>query len=825
MPETILRQDLPAFINRAFLNYAMSVITDRALADNRDGLKPVHRRIIQSMYHLGLSPNARYMKSARTVGDVMGKTHPHGDSSIYGAMVTLAQNFNMRYPLIDGQGNWGSVDGDPAAAMRYTESRLSRYGYLMVEEMNKDTFDTRDNFDSTMKEAVYLPTLFANNICNGATEGIAVGMASKMVPHNLTEVYNAFIASIDVLIAKQDITTKLLLTHIKGPDLPLGGQIIGTKGIYDYFETGRGKIVIRSKYEMVEKKSGTEIVITEIPFKVNKQVLVDRINDLTDTHLKEVKEAEDESDKKGMSIVIRLKKNVNTNTVIQKLCKYTDFEVNYSINNNLLFNGQPFVANMPYMVTHFIRHAQEVVFRKETHKLNKMVDRVNYLNIILWGIANSETIVPIVKSSDSTDDLLEALKEIAPDITSEQAKIIGDIRTRQYSAGNVQKYTEELNTLLTQIEVSQATLADEALLLEEVKKEFVLIKDKYGDKRRTEIIFDEKSEITVEDLLDDEELIMTYTTDHLIKTSPESDFRATRRGAKGVSSGVNDEESLKYMISISNKDTLMFFTSKGRCHTLKAFNIPKMSRTSKGRSIHNFLTLEEDEVILNIINVNTKQKDHQEKCLVFVTRQGVIKKLDIDKLSSVRNVTKVITFKEDDMLINASLTNPSQEFVICTAYGIASRFDLSSVRASGRGAAGVTGIKFKIADDYVVDATPVEANHKMLTITETGYGKLSEFNVVRKCNRGSKGAVCHKVENSKLVAMISVEDIENDTTINEIIMATQAGQMIRIDANQIRECGRNAKGVKLVNLQEGDSIVAVSLKQSEVELNDEQSND
>ena len=813
MAEKIIKQELPVFMNRAFLNYAMSVITDRALADVVDGLKPIHRRVLYAMSVLSLWHNKEPQKSAKTVGLTISDFSPHGDSSAYGGLVTLAQTFSMRYPLIHGVGNFGNVDGEPAAAYRYTNCRLSPFGTLMLENIAKEACDMKDNFDSTRQEPVFLPTLFANVLCNGATEGIAVGMASKMVPHNLTEVYNALIACIDKQIKQEPIDTAFLMHYIKGPDFPLGGCVIGNKGIYDYFSTGRGKIIVRCKYEIEAKKDYESIVITEIPHKVNKLKMVERMESLLATQLKEVREVIDETDRSGIRIVIKLKKGVNTQTVIQKLCKYTDFQTSISVNNNLLFNGQPKVASMTEIVETFIEHAKRVVARKIVFDLNKIIDRLNYLNIMLWAISNSDELIPIIKASQSTDDLLDAIKAYAPDITPEQAKIVGGVRIRQLSAGNVSKFNEEVQMLTQQAEAYQAILSDEILLAKEVQKEFLSIKEKFGDNRRTEIMAAEK-EIDIEDLMDEEEYILMYTTDHLIKTMSENEFRSTKRGAKGVSSGLNEDDTLKYMLSISNKDTLMFFTSSGRCHTLKAYTLPKMSRTSKGRSINNFLNLEENEIVLNIINVKSNETP-RDKYLTFVTRNGLIKKLALTQLSSVRSVTKVMSFREDDILISVNLADEEQDFVICTANGIANRFSLSDVRPTGRTGLGVTGIKFKNEEDHVVDATPVEQNHKMFTITEKGYGKLSDFNSIKKARRGSKGVICQNTSTGKLVSMLSVGEREN--SINELIIATENGQMIRIPTEEIKESGRSAKGVKLANLESDDIIRAVSLKQSEAQ--------
>lgn len=810
MESKVIATTFNQFIGETFLNYAMSVITDRALGDARDGLKPVHRRILQTMSEAKLWHTANYRKSARTVGTTMGLYHPHGDSSIYGGLVTLAQDFSMRYPLIDGHGNFGDLDYNPAAAMRYTEARLSIYGELMVENMGYNTCDYTKNFDETADEAVFLPTLFPNVIVNGATEGIAVGMASHMISHNLTETYNALIACIDAQMENKDISAEFLLKYMQGPDLPLGGKIVGRKGIFDYFSTGKGKLTIRSTYDTTTTKKETIITVSQLPYKVNKEKLVERIDELKDTKIKDIKTVEDNTDLKRIKIDIFLKRDANVKTVINKLCKYSDFEIAYTVNNNLLFDKQPIVASMPQVVNYFIEHAYRVVARKLTYQLDKLLRKRLHHETLLWVIENSETILPIVRESQSAESLYDVLSAYLEDVTKEQATIIEEVKMRQLSIASYEKYQRELLVINNEIERLEAILNDHTLLAKTTRDIFVEMRDKYGDSRRTEILPDEKC-IDVEELIDEEDLIITYTTDNLIKSMLASDFRTTKRGAKGVGSGLNEDDSLLYLLSVSNKDSLFFFTSLGKCHIVKAYEVPKFGRTSKGRSIYNLLELQENERVVNVINM---EKQNDKDCLVFATQKGIVKKLMISQLSSVRSTTKVITFKDDDELVSVNLANANQDFIMCTAQGYALKFNLEQVRATGRSSSGCTGIRFKNEKDCVVSAIPGSEEHKLLTITESGYGKITEFNALRLASRGGKGVICQNTNAGLLSCVLSVS--KDITKLNEVIMATQNGQMICIHTDQIRKCGRNAKGVKLANVQSKDRIISASIKQSEV---------
>ena len=825
--ERVTRVPLADIFAPNFLEYALSVVKDRALPDVRDGLKPVHRRILYSLEELGITPEKGYKKSARTVGDVLGKYHPHGDTSVYEAMVILAQEFSTRYMLVDGHGNFGSVDGDGAAAMRYTEAKLSKIGNEALKDIHKNTVDFMPNYDGEEQEPTVLPTLLPLLLMNGSF-GIAVGLATKIPSHNLSDIYRACYYIIDKMMAGEEPDEEEVIKLIKAPDFPTGGTIIGLQGVKEGYRTGRGKFALRSKYRIEENG---DIVIYEIPYKVNKADMIYDIKTRSNKYktkkgvekepdFPQIKEIRDESDKEGMRIVIELKKDANSTILINNLIKNSDFQVNFNMNLLALVDKEPKQLRLYEMIEHFLAHASSVIIRRSEFILEKDNARLNIINGILKlyepdpeneDFEIFDRVIDIIRTADSP---VQSMIEYG--FNEAQANYIIDMKLRSLTKVSKEKLMTDKEQLEAEVKKLNDILNDDNCLLLELKSNFEELEHKYSDERRTDIVLNEDS-IEDEDLIEDETLIVTYTTDGIIKAVEEKEYKSQKRGGKGVkATNTKDDESIRFMFTSNSKDDLLFFTTEGRCHILKAYSLGKSSKTAKGKSINNYLNLNLGEKIVSMINANLKDKENN---LLFVTKQGYIKKLALENLSKRFNVTKVISFKnEDDTLVQALLVK-DENVVLATSNGYSLRLDSTKIKAQGRGASGVIGIKLSNGSE-VIDMNIIKDNDVVLTVTEKGLAKktkATEWNVI---GRGGKGVKAHNLtgKTGNLVAILTAD--EDD----ELFIATSQGQITRINTNSIRVCSRSSVGVKAINLSDGDSVVSVSINKAseEVEENKEQ---
>jgi len=814
MSETKIKSNFAEKLGQGYLNYAMSVIVDRALPDVRDGLKPVHRRILFGMDELGLHYNKAHKKSARLVGDVLGKTHPHGDQSVYEAMVKLAQDFSMRYPLVDGQGNFGSIDGDGAAAMRYTETRLSKIGQVMLKDLYKNTVDFKPNFDESLTEPTVLPSLLPNLLLNG-TSGIAVGMATNMAPHNLTEIYSALDYIIECVLANKNYTVTDLLKYIKGPDFPTGGTIIKKKGIEDAYTTGKGKIVVRSKYRIEEKKGKQRIIITEIPFKVNKARLVEKIDSLTKTKKdkkgKTIKEAtittiseiRDESDKDGLRIVIEFKKNTNIQLSLNKLFKFTQLQDAFNINAVALVNGEPKNLNLKELLDNFLSHSANVILRRTQFDLDKAEKRNHIIEGIIKSLENIDEVIKIIKKAESRTDAINNLNNDY-ELSLEQAKAVVEMKLSSLTSQSVEKLTNEKKELEKNISKWNSILNDQLVLLKTMQSEFKEIKTIFGDDRRTQFEFSVNSDFNEIDLVKDEKLIVTLTDNNEIKSVEVNTYKTQHRGGRGVKSIKNDgNKIIKSLLTVNAKDDLLFFTSTGRCHTIKAYKIDKSSRIAKSKSIRNYLNLGTDEKVINMLSTNLQSTTSD---LLLATKNGLIKKISLSKLSTRMSTTKVITFIDDDELVSSKIIESDTEAIIITSAGKGIRIETNKIRAAGRLARGVIAIKLKNKKDYVVDMVIVDNDATLFTICKQGVGKQTPFNKYSIKNRGGLGITCHTIS-EKTGVVVSALAIKID---DDLIIATKQGLMIKVKAKDISTQGRTAKGVKIIELEKGDDVVAIS---------------
>lgn len=803
---------------KQYIDYAMDVICDRALADVRDGLKPVHRRILYGLLGLGLLPSKSYRKSARVVGEVLGKYHPHGDSSVYDALIILAQEFATRYPLVDVHGNVGSIDGDSAAAMRYTEARLAPCGYLMLQDINKDIIDFKDNYDGHEKEPVVLGSLFPNLLANGSF-GIAVGMASNIPSHNLHDIYSACYYIIDKTMKDEEPDIEEVIRRIKAPDFATGGTIIGLKGVKEGYRTGNGKFAVRSKYEITDDN---KIIITEIPYKVNKEKMVEEIRQNSVKHVDknkkevpalfpEIKSITDETDRDGIRIVIETKKDANVQILLNNLIKKSKFQVNYSINSIALVDGVPKTLTLLDILENFLSHATNVIIRRTEHDLKKAQKRLHVLGAIL-KCCEDDPDAPdrmfldrVIDTIRFSEDPSIALMNLGFD--EMQADYLLETKLRKISNSSLEETLNERESLSADIERYNKIINEPEVLLSELESEFHAIEDKYADDRRTEI---QEQEENIEDidLVKDETLVITYTSDNVIKAVEEKEYKKQNRGGKGVkATNTKNDEYIKFMFTANSKDDLLFFTNLGRCYCLKVFKIGKASKFAKGKSINNYLSLNEGEKIVNVICANIDDKDNN---LFFVTKQGYVKKLSLEQLSSRSASTRVIGFKnEEDMLVKAMLVK-NENVIISTSNGLSARIDSSKVRAMGRSASGVIGIEL-LEDTEVVDMDIVKENGLILTITKNGFGKKTEEKEWRLMGRGCKGIKCHNIteKTGNLIATLSPD------TGDELFIATKQGLITRISADAISTCGRSAAGVKLINLNSGDSVASVSLNAQE----------
>jgi len=807
----------------AYIDYSMSVIVSRALPDVRDGMKPVHRRVLFGMEGLGLTYSSQTKKSARIVGEVLGKYHPHGDSSVYDAMARMAQDWSLRYPLVFGQGNFGSMDGDPVAAMRYTEAKLSKLSDEVLADLDKDTVDFQNNFDDSLQEPTVLPTKLPLLLLNGAS-GIAVGMATNMAPHNLSECCDAICAYID----NPDITVEELMQYVKGPDFPTGGIIQGRQGIKDAFETGRGRIVIRSKTDIEVSDTGREtIVVTEIPYMVNKREMIEKIAELVETKKVDgIAYINDETTMKGVRIVIRLKKDANSNVVLNMLYKYSPLQSSFSVNNVALVNGRPRTLNLKDLIKYFVRHRHDVIVRRTKYDLEKARKKAHILEGLLKALDVIDQIINIIRSSKSVD---EAKNELMATFgfTDLQATAIVEMRLRQLTGLEREKLQNEYDELMKFIRYCEDVLADEKRQMGIIKDETMEMKEKYGDARRTEIALSAE-EFNPEDFYADEDVVITISHLGYIKRTSLTEYRLQNRGGVGMKgSATRDEDFIEHIYVANMHSTMLLFTQNGRCYWLKVYEIPEGSRASKGRAIQNVINIEPDDKIKTYLNVkNLKDEDYvNNNYIVLGTKRGIIKKTSLEAYSRPRtNGVIAITVRDGDELLDAVMTNGNSEILLAGRHGRCCRFDENDARALGRTASGVRGINIDEDDEVIgmiaYDPTAEDAQaHSLLVVSEHGYGKRSDFDEYRKTNRGGKGVKTLNIteKTGELVAMKNVTD-END-----LMIINRSGITIRMAVADIKVAGRATQGVKLINIKDGDSIAAISaVNKSEEETSDQQ---
>jgi len=804
--ERIIQINIEEEMKTAYIDYSMSVIVSRALPDVRDGLKPVHRRVLFGMSDLGLASNRSYKKSARIVGEVLGKYHPHGDTSVYDAMVRMAQTWSLRYPLIDGQGNFGSVDGDSPAAMRYTEARLKRITEEMLTDIDKNTVDFQLNFDDSLEEPSVLPTRIPNLLINGAS-GIAVGMATNMPPHNLTEVIDATIAYID----NNEVTTDDLMKYVKGPDFPTGGIIYGSSGIREAFETGRGKVIVRAKSEIEVTESGREkIIVTEIPYMVNKAELIQKTADLiNEKKIEGISYINDESDRDGMRIVIICKKEATANVVLNKLLKYTQLQTTYNVNNIALVNGRPRTLSLKQLIHYFVKHRHEVVVRRSQFELDEAEKKKHILEGLLIALDHLDEVINLIRSSKTPDEAKDGLMKTFG-LTEIQAKAILELRLQRLTGLERDKIKNEFNELVKLIEYLNQVLSDEQLRMNIIKKELQEVKEKYGDARRTEIRPDE-TEFNPEDFYANEDMVITISRLGYIKRTPLTEFRTQIRGGVGAKgSTTRDEDFLEYMFSATMHNTILFFTEKGKCFWLKVYDVPEGTKISKGRAVQNLLNIEPDDAIKAFINVASLTDDLfiKNNHIILCTKKGTIKKTLLEAYSRPRqNGILAINIKEDDSLIEAKLTNGNNEILLAIKSGKAIRFNESTARPVGRNASGVRGIRLASKSDEVVGMVCVSVPETtVMVVSENGYGKRSDISDYRITNRGGKGVKTINItpKTGDLITIKGVSDNE------DLMIITKAGLTIRMAISDFRLTGRATQGVRLINLKENDSIAAVT---------------
>ncbi len=810
----IINVDLEDKMKDAYLDYSMSVIVSRALPDVRDGLKPVHRRILYGMDGLGLDPSKPTRKSARVVGEVMGKYHPHGDSAIYDALVRLAQDFSTRYPLAQGQGNFGSIDGDDPAAMRYTEVKMSKIAKEMLRDINKDTVDFMPNFDEEEKEPIVLPSRFPNLLVNGSN-GIAVGMATNMAPHNLNEAIDASIA----YMKNPEINIQELNKIIKGPDFPTGAKILGKSGIKEAYETGRGKVKLRGIAEIEPfKKNRERIIVSEIPYQVNKARLIEKIADLVkDKRIDGISDIRDESDRKGMRIVIEIKRDANANIVLNNLYKYTQLETTFGIINLALVDGVPKILNLKELIKYYIDHQKDVVTRRTEFDLARANARKHIVEGLIIAIDNIDEIIKIIRSSYD-DEQIKGIFLERFGLTDLQSQAILDMRLKRLSGLEIEKLNAENKELEETISYLRSILDSEEKLIELIEDELNEIKEKYGDKRRTKIVADE-GEIDIEELIEKEDILITLTNDGYIKRLPVDTYKVQNRGGKGISAAnTKEDDFIKRIMTTNTHEDLLFFTSFGRVYSLKGYQIPEGSRTSRGQAIINILSLNTGEKITEIMSLSELNEDDQ---IVLQTKNGKIKKTDAINFTSIqRNGIIAIGLEEDDKLISARHIEKEEELIISTKDGMTIQFNTEDVRSMGRQARGVRAIKLSDNDEVVAMNIRGDETY-LLVVTENGFGKKTSFNNFNNQNRGGKGIRCHKVtEKTGCVVDTLPVDLDDD-----VLMVSLNGDMIRIKAKDISTTGRNTMGVTLKNLKdETDKIVSVAKYDGTIEVEAEEEN-
>ncbi|OXS60872.1 DNA gyrase subunit A [Bacillus sp. V-88] len=791
----------------SFLDYAMSVIVSRALPDARDGLKPVHRRILYAMNDLGMTSDKAYKKSARIVGEVIGKYHPHGDSAVYDTMVRMAQDFNYRYMLVDGHGNFGSVDGDAAAAMRYTEARMSKISMELIRDINKDTIDYKDNYDGTEREPEVLPARFPNLLVNGSS-GIAVGMATNIPPHNLGEVIDGILA----LSKDPDITIQELMEFIYGPDFPTAGLIVGRSGIRRAYETGKGSITMRARVEIETKSNGKEtIIVHQIPYQVNKARLIEKIADLVrDKKIDGITDLRDESDRNGMRIVIEVRKDANANVLLNNLYKQTALQTSFGINLLALVDGQPKVLNLKECLYHYLQHQRVVIRRRTEFELRKAEARAHILEGLRIALDHIDEIIALIRGSQTTELAKQGLMENFS-LSDKQAQAILDMRLQRLTGLEREKIEDEYQELVKLIAELKAILADDEKVLEIIREELIEIKERFNDERRSEIVAGGIENIEDEDLIPRENIVVSLTHNGYIKRLPVSTYRSQKRGGRGIQGmGTNDEDFVEHLLTTSTHDTILFFTNKGKAYRAKGYEIPEFSRTAKGLPIINLLGVEKDEWINAMIRVEEFVDDWY---LFFTTKQGISKRTPVSDFANIRtNGLIAINLRENDELISVKLTDGEKDMIIGTKQGMLIRFPETDVRSMGRTATGVKGINLS-DDDIVVGMEILEDKSDVLVVTVNGYGKRTPASEYRVQTRGGKGLkTCNVTErNGELVSVKAVTGEE------DLMIITAHGVLIRMDVNDISTTGRNTQGVKLIRLQESEFVSTVAKVEKEDE--------
>jgi DNA gyrase subunit A len=820
--EKIIKVNIENQMKSAYIDYSMSVIVSRALPDVRDGLKPVHRRVLYGMLDLGVLSNRSYKKSARIVGEVLGKYHPHGDSSVYDAMVRMAQEWSLRYPLVDGQGNFGSIDGDSPAAMRYTEARLRKIAEEMLNDIDKDTVDFQLNFDDSLSEPTVLPALIPNLLINGAS-GIAVGMATNMPPHNLSEVIDGVVAYIE----NNDITIAELMQYIKAPDFPTGGIIYGYEGVKDAFETGRGRVMMRGE-AIFEEHSGRDwIIVTSIPYMVNKAEMIKKTADLVnDKKLDGISDIRDESDRNGMRIVYELKRDAIPNIVLNKLYQMTALQTSFSVNNVALVKGRPRTLNLKELIQYFVEHRHEVVIRRTRYELKEAEKRAHVLEGLIIALDNIDEIIELIKASKNPEEARNGLMERFK-LSEIQARAILDMRLQRLTGLEIQKIREEYNEVLNMILHYKEILENEGLRFEIIKKEMIEVKEKYGDKPRSTVVYS-PDDFKIEDTIPDEAVVLTISHLGYIKRTALSEYRRQTRGGKGAKgSEARDEDFIEHLFIATNHNYMLFFTERGKCFWMRVFEIPEGSKTSKGRAIQNMINIEPEDKVRAYINVlNLKDQEYiDSNYIILVTKKGIIKKTNLEAYSRPRqNGINAITIREGDELLEARLTNGSNEVLIALRSGRAIRFNESTVRPMGRNASGVKAIKLANEKDDVIGMICLEnAEADILVVSEKGYGKRSDLNDYRVTNRGGKGVKTLNIteKTGNLIAIKEVNDADDLMIINK------SGIIIRIGIESLRVMGRATQGVRLINLRANDEIAAVAKVKIDEEVlneNDETEN-
>ncbi|QIY89850.1 DNA gyrase subunit A [Chryseobacterium gallinarum] len=804
----------------SYIDYSMSVIVSRALPDVRDGLKPVHRRVLYGMYGLGVFSNRKYLKSARIVGDVLGKYHPHGDSSVYDAMVRMAQEWSLRYPQVDGQGNFGSMDGDPPAAMRYTEARLKKISDEVLSDLDKETVDFQNNFDDSLQEPTVMPTKIPNLLVNGAS-GIAVGMATNMAPHNLSESVDAICAYID----NKDITIDELMQHIIAPDFPTGGIIYGYDGVRDAFHTGRGRVVLRAKVNFEEIGNRNAIIVTEVPYQVNKAEMIARTAELVkDEKIPGIHEIRDESDRKGLRVVYELKNDAIPNVVLNLLYKYTALQTSFSVNNIALVHGRPEQLNLKDIIHHFVEHRHEVIVRRTQFELKKAKERAHILEGFMKVIGTQDALdkaISIIRHSANPQAAKEGLIE-AFELSEIQAQAILDLRLARLTGMELDKIRDEYDAIMKEIANLEDILANEPRRFQIIKDELIEIKEKYGDERRTEIDYS-GGEMSIEDIIPNESVVLTISHAGYIKRTSLSEYKIQSRGGVGNKAATTrDSDFLEYIVSATNHQYMLFFTEKGRCYWLRVFEIPEGSKTAKGRAVQNLINIEPDDKIKAYIRTNNlKDSEYvNQMSVVMVTKNGTIKKTSLEAYSRPRvNGVNAIEIRDNDQLLGAYLTNGSSQIMIATKNGKCIRFPEEKVREVGRGSIGVRGILLEDGDEAIgmIVVNDVE-NETVLVVSEKGYGKRTAVEDYRITNRGGKGVITLNIteKTGNLIA------IQNVTDEDGLMIINKSGVAIRMGMDEMRVMGRNTQGVRVINLKKNDEIAAIAKVAMDKDVEDEE---